>query len=110
MSDEGANFHVLAMERSKDEATRHLGGYAGNLTRGQMAGAVAAAVFSARPVSVIGPVKTEHGWNLFKVAKVHRPTLDELADRIREALMGQLFAKLRANARVEYPLLDFAAV
>jgi parvulin-like peptidyl-prolyl isomerase len=107
---EGANFHVVAMEQSKDESTRHLGGYAGSLARGDMTGVVAAAVFSARPVSVIGPVKTEQGWNLFKVAKIHKPTVEESADRIRVALMKQLVAKLRAGARVEYPVLDAAAV
>jgi parvulin-like peptidyl-prolyl isomerase len=110
ITDEGANFHVLAMEQSTDEKTRPLGGYAGNLARGDMTGVVAAAVFSARPVSVIGPVKTEQGWNLFKVTNIHKPSLEESADRIRVALMGQLMAKLRANARVEYPVLDYAAV
>src|SRR5262245_21168514 len=33
MNDEGANFHVVAMEHSKDDASRHLGGFVGNLTR-----------------------------------------------------------------------------
>ena len=109
MNDEGANFHVLAMEHSKDEATRPLGGFVGNLTRTGMTGAVAAAVFSSRPVSVIGPVKTEHGWNLFKVTKHHKATLEESADSIRLTLMDDLISKLRAKARIEYPALDAAA-
>jgi parvulin-like peptidyl-prolyl isomerase len=109
LNDEGANFHVLAMEHSKDDQTRHLGGFVGPLTRAGMTGVVGAAVFSSRPVSVIGPIKTEHGWNLFKVNKIHKPTLEESADSIRLTLMDQLLAKLRAKARIEYPALDTAA-
>jgi parvulin-like peptidyl-prolyl isomerase len=106
MNDEGANFHVLAMEHSKDDTSRHLGGFVGGLKRSGMTGVVAAAVFSSRPVSVIGPIKTEHGWNLFKVTKIHKPTLESSADTIRLTLMDELTAKLRAKARVEYPALD----
>jgi parvulin-like peptidyl-prolyl isomerase len=105
MQDEGANFHVLAMEHSTDDATRHLGGFVGGLTRTGMTSAVAAAVFSSKPVSIIGPVKTEHGWNLFKVTKIHKPTLEESTDAIRLTLMTQLADKLRAKARIEYPAL-----
>src|SRR5262245_34897598 len=109
MNDEGANFHVLAMEHSRDDATRRLGGFAGNLARAEMTGPVAAAVFASRPVTIIGPVKTEHGWNLFKVTKIHKPTLEQSTDRVRLALMDQLLSKLRAKARIEYPALDVAA-
>jgi parvulin-like peptidyl-prolyl isomerase len=105
MNDEGANFHALAMEHSKDDQSRHLGGFVGGLKRADMTGGVAAAVFSSRPVSIIGPIKTEHGWNLFKVTKIHKPTLEESADQIRLTLMDLLVAKLRAKARIDYPAL-----
>ncbi len=105
MNDEGANFHVLAMAHSTDENTRHLGGFAGNLTRTDMTGVVAAAVFASRPVSVIGPVKTENGWNLFKVTKIKKPTLEESANAIRLTLLDQLLSKLRSKARIDYPAL-----
>ena len=104
LNDEGANFHVLAMDHSQDENTRHMGGYVGRLTRSQMTGVVAAAVFASRPAAVIGPVKTEQGWNLFKVTKIHRPTYDESKDRVRVALMEQLVNKLIAEAKIEYPV------
>jgi len=109
INDEGANFHVLAMEHSKDDTSRHVGGFVGSLTRNGMTGEVAAAVFSSKPVSVIGPVKTEHGWNLFKVTKIRKPTLEESTENIRLTLMEQLVSKLRAKARIEYPALDAAA-
>ena len=77
INDEGANFNVLAMEHSQDQDSRHLGGYVGNLPRSQVTGEVEAAVFRAKPAAVVGPVKTHNGWNLFKVAAFHRPTLEE---------------------------------
>jgi parvulin-like peptidyl-prolyl isomerase len=110
LNDEGANFHVLAMDHSQDENTRHMGGYVGRLTRSQMTGVVAAAVFASRPAAVIGPVKTEQGWNLFKVTKIHRPTYDESKDRVRVALMEQLVNKLIAEAKIEYPVFAEEAV
>ena len=106
ITDEGANFHVLAMEHSQDEASRHLGGYVGRLTRAEMTGDVAAAVFATRPPDLIGPIKTEHGWNLFKAAKTHRPTLAESEGRIRLELMQQLIDKLVDEATITYPALQ----
>jgi parvulin-like peptidyl-prolyl isomerase len=106
LNDEGADFHVLAREHSQDEDSRHLGGFVGRLTRSEMTGGVAAAVFAPRPAAVIGPVKTEHGWNLFKVAKIHKPTYEEAKDRLRVAVMEQLVAKLIAEAKIEYPVFE----
>jgi parvulin-like peptidyl-prolyl isomerase len=108
ITDEGANFHVLAMEHSQDEESRHLGGYVGQLTRGAMAAGVEAAVFASRPPDVIGPIQTEKGWNLFKVTKIHKPTLAESEDRIRLELMQQLIDRLTGEATVDYPVLQGA--
>jgi parvulin-like peptidyl-prolyl isomerase len=106
ITDEGANFHALAMEHSQDEDSRHLGGYVGRLTRAEMTGGVEAAVFASRPPDLIGPIKTEQGWNLFKVTKVYRPTLAESEGRIRLDLMQQLIGKLIAEAAITYPVLQ----
>jgi parvulin-like peptidyl-prolyl isomerase len=106
LNDEGADFHALAREHSQDENSRHLGGFVGRLTRSEMTGVVAAAVFAPRPAAVIGPVKTEHGWNLFKVATIHKPTFEESKDRVRIAVMEQIVNKLIAEAKIEYPLFE----
>ena len=106
ITDEGANFHVLAMEHSQDDDSRHLGGYVGRLSRSGMAAEVAAAVFSSRPPDLIGPVKTEKGWNLFRVTKIHKPTAAEMDGVIRLDLMQQLIDKLIAGAAVTYPVLQ----
>jgi parvulin-like peptidyl-prolyl isomerase len=106
INDEGANFQALALEHSQDKDSRHLGGYVGNLTRSQMTGEVEAAVFRAKPISVIGPVKTHNGYNLFKVAVIHRPSLEESKSLIRVKLMEQLTAKLLAEANIEYSVFE----
>jgi parvulin-like peptidyl-prolyl isomerase len=108
ITDEGANFHVLAMEHSQDEETRHLGGYAGKLTRGAMAAEVEAAVFATRPPDLIGPIKTEKGWNLFKVTKIHKPGAAEMESLIRLDLMQQLIDRLIGEAAISYPVLQEA--
>lgn len=105
ITDEGANFHVLAMEHSVDEETKRLGGSAGNLTRAQVTGEIEAAVFKAQPGKVIGPIKTEKGFNLFKVAAIHPGSLENAKDSIRQTLFNNLLAKLRTEATITYPIL-----
>jgi parvulin-like peptidyl-prolyl isomerase len=105
VTSEGANFHGLAMEHSQDDESRHLGGYVGRLTRADLAASVEAAVFTSRPPELIGPIKTDHGWNLFKVAKIHKPTLADAEGRIRLDLMQQLIDRLIGEATIGYPVL-----
>jgi parvulin-like peptidyl-prolyl isomerase len=107
--EEGANFHVLAMEHSQDQDTRRTGGYAGRLARSQVTAAVEAAVFKIKPVAVVGPVKSDKGWNLFRVTELHRPSFEEVRDKIQMTLFDQSFQKLRSEATVEYPVFDSAA-
>jgi parvulin-like peptidyl-prolyl isomerase len=109
INEEGAPFHDLAVQHSQDEASRHLGGYVGRLRRSDMTGAVEAAVFKAGAGAVIGPIKTDKGWNLFKVAAIHKPTLDEAKDTIRIQLMEQLVTKLTADAAIEHSIFDGTA-
>jgi parvulin-like peptidyl-prolyl isomerase len=107
--EEGANFHVLAMEHSQDQDTRRTGGYAGRLSRAQVTSTVEAAVFKIKPVAVVGPVKSDKGWNLFRVTELHRPSFEDVRDEIQMTLFTQLFQKLRSEATVEYPVFDSAA-
>jgi parvulin-like peptidyl-prolyl isomerase len=74
-----------------------------------MAAEVEAAVFASRPPDLIGPVKTEKGWNLFKVTKIHRPTVAEVDSLIRLDLMQQLINRLIGEAKISYPVLQEAA-
>jgi parvulin-like peptidyl-prolyl isomerase len=107
--EDGANFHILAMEHSQDPDTRPAGGYAGRLKRSQVTPAVEAAVFKTKPVSVVGPVKSDKGWNLFCVTAQYRPSFDDVRNEIQVTLFDQLLKKLQSEATVEYPVFDGAA-
>jgi len=104
VQEEDANFHVLAMRHSTDDQSRPLGGFVGKLMRSQVTPEVEAKVFKAKPGTVIGPVKTDRGWNLFLVTAVHKPTVQEAKDEIRSLLMEQLMRTLRSEAAISWPL------
>src|SRR5262249_49901328 len=108
ITEEGANFHVLAMEHSTDEATRHLGGYVGVLVRKDVTAAIEAAVFQARAGDIVGPLQTDHGYNLFKVSTVHKAELEAGKDGIQMQLLADLLARLKAEATIRYPILEGA--
>jgi parvulin-like peptidyl-prolyl isomerase len=107
--DEEGNFHLLAMEHSTDELSKAHAGYVGRLTRAEMTPVVEAEVFKAKPGAVVGPAKTDRGWNLFLVAAIHKPNLDDTKEEIRSALMEQLLTKLRSDAQVSVEALADAA-
>jgi len=111
----GASFEALAMERSRDAATRFNGGDLGYFTTDIMPEAYEAALKGAQRGQIVGPIAVEGGFALVKVEDVRqeRPIPLEAArpqivrfltyDRIRD-----LLEKLRANAKVE-PLLKSEA-
>jgi putative peptide maturation system protein len=105
--DDGADFHALAREHSIDEATRPASGYAGTVRRTELEAAVEAAVFGARPGTILGPFKDERGWLLIKVDGVRRATLDEATTEvIREQLFNEWLTEQRVKARLAVPLLQ----
>lgn len=105
IEEEGENFHILAMKHSDDEKSRCKAGYIGKVARSEVTAAIEAAVFAAQPGDVVGPVETEKGFNLFKVAAIYPATLEAEEDTIRNKLFKDLLAKLRAEAKINYPLL-----
>lgn len=104
----GANFEALAMERSRDAATRFNGGDLGYFTSDVMPEAYEAALKGAKAGQLIGPIPTQGGFALVKVEDVRqeqpipieaaRPQIVRFLtyDRIRD-----LLEKLRAKAKVE---------
>ena len=105
--EEGADFHSLARSFSMDETTKLAGGYVGLVTRAGLEAAVEAAIFGAQPGKIIGPVKTDEGWQLIKLESLHPATLD---DTLRETLKSQLFdewlSERRRKAQISIPLLE----
>ncbi|MFZ5719403.1 MAG: foldase protein PrsA [Pseudomonadota bacterium] len=104
----GASFEALAMERSRDAATRFNGGDLGYFTTDIMPEAYEAALSGAKAGQVVGPIAVEGGYALVKVEDVReeKPITLEAArpqivrfltyDRIRD-----LLEKLRAKAKIE---------
>lgn len=104
----GASFETLAMERSRDAATRFNGGDLGYFTVDVMPEAYEAALKGARPGQIVGPTPVEGGFAIIRVEDVReeqavpleaaRPQIVRFLtyDRIRD-----LLEKLRAKAKVE---------
>lgn len=104
----GASFEALAMERSRDPATRFNGGDLGYFTTDVMPEAYDAALKGAKPGQIVGPFAVENGVALVKVEdrRLEQPITLEAArpqivrfltyDRIRD-----LLEKLRGKAKIE---------
>jgi peptidyl-prolyl cis-trans isomerase C len=104
----GASFEALAMERSRDPATRFNGGDLGYFTTDVMPDAYEAALKGAKAGQLVGPVPVTGGYALVKIEDVReeqpvsldaaRPQIVRFLtyDRIRD-----LLEKLRAKAKVE---------
>ncbi len=71
-----------------------------------MSAEIEAAVFNAQPGQVINPIETEKGYNLFKVSAVYPANLVEEKDNIQFLLFEQLLARLRAEAKITYPIFE----
>lgn len=97
-----ANFHLEAMTRSRDEETARRGGYLGRLWRPEVPEDIRMAVFSVDPGEVLGPFSMRHGHEIFLVARILEPKLEELREEIRERLFMKLVHDIAARAIVFY--------
>jgi PAS domain S-box-containing protein len=108
--DEGEEgvFLKLAYENSTDERTKKFGGFAGQFTRTQLSAEIEAAVFGASEGDVVGPLKTEKGFNIFKIASVFKPSLDdeELKKEIKTILFNRKISKLLSEAEVSSDIFE----
>lgn len=108
----GEPLERLAAAHSLDRGSRRSGGDLGEVRRGELAGALEDAIFSARPGAVVGPVRSCFGWHVLRVEAVvpaRQAPLDEvrsgIEQHLREAMRGQaagswLDARIRSEARV----------
>jgi len=104
--DDDADFHTLAREHSID-ANRLAGGYVGPVRRSDLGAVAEAAIFSAKPGKVIGPIKTDDGWELIKVESLHPAVLDDsLREEIKSLLFREWLNERRRNTRISIPLLE----
>ncbi len=108
----GEPLERLAAAHSLDRGSRRSGGDLGEVRRGELAGALEDAIFSARPGAVVGPVRSCFGWHVLRVEAVvpaRQAPLDEvrsgIEQHLREAMHGHaagswLEARIRSEARV----------
>ncbi|MFT4253005.1 MAG: peptidyl-prolyl cis-trans isomerase [Caulobacter sp.] len=104
----GASFDALAMERSKDEATRFKGGDLGYFTIDVMPEAYAGALKDAKAGDLVGPFPSDGQWVVLRVEdkRLESPlSLEEARPQIVRFLtydqVRDLLEKLRSGAKVE---------
>jgi parvulin-like peptidyl-prolyl isomerase len=90
--EKGDPFKTVAKSFSIDQASKEQGGKLPAVTKGQQEKALDKAVFSAKKGELVGPVKTQFGWYVFKVTKVtaaQQQSLQESSQTIRNLLRSQ---------------------
>jgi len=104
----GASFDAVALERSKDDATRYKGGDMGPQTTDSLPEAIANAVRGVKVGQLIGPVQVDGGWALLRVDDRHPeapPAFDAVKPQIIRFLtydqVKDLVLRLRGKARIE---------
>ena len=102
----GVSFEALAQKYSADTASAVNGGDVGWFSKERMVPAFSAAVFSARPGAIVGPVQTQFGLHIIKVTGLDnkavlcsevvrniRPSSETVDSERRRATAFQLNAK-----------------
>jgi hypothetical protein len=94
VTEEGENFHTLARKHSRDQVTKHAGGYVGWISREFFPQEVNAKMFSASPGDLIGPLEKDGTFQLILVEEVRRATLDR---DVRETIRERIFQEWASN-------------
>ncbi|MBA2793076.1 MAG: peptidyl-prolyl cis-trans isomerase [Thermoleophilaceae bacterium] len=87
--EDGKKFKAVAKKFSIDEATKSQGGKLSALTKGQQDKELEEAAFAADKGKLVGPIKAQFGYYVFRVADIKeatQPTLEEVKDRIKQQL------------------------
>lgn len=100
--EDGKSFKQVAKQYSIDEASKANGGKLAGLAQGQQEKALDEAVFKAKRNELVGPVKTQFGWYVFKVTGVTDASQQSLKDA-KETIRGLL-----KSEREQKALQDFA--
>ena len=103
----GEDFAKVAKEVSKDPGSGAEGGDLGFFTKDRMVPEFAEAAFAMKPGEVSGLVKSQFGFHIIKLEERRMkpvPTLEQVKDRLAQALAGKAQAeylgKLRAEAKI----------
>jgi foldase protein PrsA len=88
----GEPFAEVAKQYSIDDASKTQGGKLPGVAKGQQEKAFDSAIFGADKGKIVGPVKTQFGWYVFKVDKVNaasQQTLEQAKATIKQVLASQ---------------------
>jgi foldase protein PrsA len=99
--ESGKSFESVAKKRSTDPASKANGGKLPGVVKGQEQKALDAAIFSAKPNTLTGPVKTPFGYYIFEVTAVHPPSQQSLA-QVKESIKQQLTAQQQQAALTKF--------
>lgn len=105
----GGDFAKIAEEKSQDPGSAKQGGDLGFFSLGDMVPEFEKAAAALKPGEVTKePVKTQFGFHVIKLEEKRKqplPSLDEVKDQVRQAVVGDLFteklAALKKAAKVE---------
>jgi foldase protein PrsA len=89
---DGAPFKQVAKEHSIDDASKAQGGKLPAVAKGQQEKAFDTAIFGADKGKIVGPVKTQFGFYVFKVDKINaasQQTLEQAKATIKQVLASQ---------------------
>jgi foldase protein PrsA len=90
--DSGQDFAKVAKQYSIDKASKAQGGKLPAVSEGQQEKAFDKAIFSAKKGEIVGPVKTQFGYYVFRVDKITKATqqsLDQAKATIKQVLASQ---------------------
>jgi foldase protein PrsA len=88
----GQSFKSVAKKYSIDQASKAQGGKLAAVAKGQQEKALDTAIFSAKKGQLVGPVKTQFGFYVFKVTKIaaaSQQTLAQAKTTIKQTLASQ---------------------
>jgi foldase protein PrsA len=95
--EDGQSFREVAKRYSIDEASKGQGGKLPGVTRGQQDAAFDQAVFKAKKGELVGPVKTQFGFYVFRVDKI-TPGSQQSFEQSRETIKAQLRSEKEQKA------------
>jgi foldase protein PrsA len=94
----GQSWTKVAKRYSTDSATKNKGGQLTNVTEGQQDQALDKAAFSAPVGKLQGPIKSQFGYYLVEVTKIHKATHESLA-KARPTIQQTLTLQARQSAQ-----------
>jgi foldase protein PrsA len=96
----GQSFASVAKKYSIDDASKAKGG-ALTVSKGQQEAALDTAVFAVKPGVVVGPVKTQFGYYVFKVTK-NTPGTQQTLDQARASIQSLLKTQNQQKALQDF--------